>query len=228
MAEDADLFETPPCIVVTMKSVLGMFQQSTIVWEPFNGRGAISSYLEEQGFSTIKSDKYTMNLPHDFLIDAPPSPFDIIISNPPFVIKQEVVEIALSYGVPTILLMKAEVIITHWFNNLRKGHKLNIIFIRGQCDFVHGNKLRYVGACAWFCFDLPIDNSDTFIIVNQGKDGDIELDESTVGYDFELNECVIEKELTKEGCLIGGIFGRVHVDDDNEDDDEDDDDYTDN
>ena len=118
------------------------------------------AYLEDQGFTTVNSDKYTMNPPHDFLVDAPPSPFDIIISNPPFIIKQEIIEKTLSYGVPVVLLMKVDVIITHWFNVLRQGHKLNMLFIRGGCNFIHCNKLRSVGACAWFCFDLPVGNED--------------------------------------------------------------------
>jgi hypothetical protein len=78
-----DFFETPEYAILPILKYIP--QNTKIIWEPTNGNGAISDYLED--FETMKTDIYPRTddtIEMDFLREDPEFDFDFIIFNPPF------------------------------------------------------------------------------------------------------------------------------------------------
>ena len=90
-----------------------------ILWEAFYGDGKSGEYLQEMGFNVIhkKVDFFTNDLG------------DIVVSNPPFTKKKEVLTRLKELNKPLILIMKSSVINTLYMRKLFKKNDLKIAHI---------------------------------------------------------------------------------------------------
>ena len=136
-AQGEDFFETPRIAV----EALLPFVPSTVktIWEPTVGLEAISSVLDEHGFSTVVSDKYPKfeGCPsHDFLTD----PFldcEGIVLNPPFSFKTEFLQRLIESGKWFAMLVPLSIIETKKRSTMFADNRLSIINL--------SNRICYTG-----------------------------------------------------------------------------------
>lgn len=80
VSEAQDLYETPTNALHLLDTFLGQIP-GQVVFEPCYGRGAITSYLQENGINVISRDLFTMEEKHDYLTAEAPE-YDVLITNP--------------------------------------------------------------------------------------------------------------------------------------------------
>ena len=113
------------------------------IWEPFFGDGKSGEYLRELGFRVYHKDE-------DFFAH---NNGDIVVSNPPFTLKKEVIERLVSLGKPFVLLMPVATMTTTYVRDLLKDD-LQIIIPRRRVQFnkLVDGKLQTEGKCNFDCY----------------------------------------------------------------------------
>ena len=124
-----------------------------IIWCPFDKEDSeFVKVLTEQGYKVVYShiengqDFYTYE----------PKEWDILVSNPPFTNKRQIVERALSFGKPFALIMS-----NTWLNDsapkqVFKDKQLQILFFEERMKFSNNgvvqNKITF--SSSYFCYNL--------------------------------------------------------------------------
>lgn len=119
--------------------------KNKVLWEPFYGDGESGKYLKELGFNVIHEDIdfFTNNLG------------DIVVSNPPFTLKKEVLTRLKELDKPFILIMPASVMTTQYLRELYKNSNLQIIIPRKRIQFkklLKDNTYQDENKCNFDCF----------------------------------------------------------------------------
>lgn len=94
-----DDYQTPPEALFIL---LPYLDPGWVVWEPAAGEGYLARALEEDGFRVISSD---IHRGQNFLTYEPEEHYDIIITNPPYSLKDEFLERAYSLRKPFAFLL---------------------------------------------------------------------------------------------------------------------------
>jgi hypothetical protein len=125
--------------------------QNKIIWEPFYGNGDSGRFLTELNFNVIheKEDFFEHNKG------------DIVISNPPFSLKKEIVERLIELDKPFILLMPSATLLCSYMRELL-ADDLQIIIPRRRIQFhkmkngilTTENKCNF--DCYYFCFKMNL------------------------------------------------------------------------
>ena len=194
---DHDLFETPRDLLHLLGDVVATIRENGwTVFEPCAGNDAIVDYLTDYGINVIARDKYTKEISHDLLKDPMPDGVDIIITNPPFNLKFEILARLVEYGKPFILLLPFETSTTKTFHRIVGDTKFDLLVPSGRSRFLHAGAFRDVGPTAWYVFSPASTGSVTFKPL--GAKDDVELvSEDTEGgrdYDSDGDEEVYVKE----------------------------------
>lgn len=128
------------------EAIQSYIPKGKVVWEAFYGDGKSGTYLQELGFTTIheKIDFFTNNKG------------DIIVSNPPFTLKKEVLKRLVALGKPFIIIMPSSTINTQYTRELFKqsADRLQIIIPQKRINFtkiVDGKEVAS-GHCNFDCF----------------------------------------------------------------------------
>ena len=105
---DRDCFQTPryatELLIPDLQGVISR-RTSHIIWECAAGDGRIARVLHDNGYPVISTDLKTGT---NFLTGGIEKHFDIIVSNPPFSLKEEFLRKCLAYDVPFALLIPFE------------------------------------------------------------------------------------------------------------------------
>ena len=109
-----DEFYTPKSAWEEIKSII---PKHTLIWEAFYGDGKSSSYLKNMGFNVISKNEDFFR--HDR--------GDIIVSNPPFSIKRQVLERCKMLDKPFIMIMPSGMLQTKWFREMWQDENIQII-----------------------------------------------------------------------------------------------------
>lgn len=126
-----------------------------IIWEAFYGNGKSGDYLSELGHEVIHEDI-------DFFSS---DKGDIIISNPPFSMKKEVMYRLKELDKPFIMVLPISTINTNYFR-ATFGNKIQIIIPQRRIQFMKLEKNKTASLngrcnfdCAYFCYriNLPRD-----------------------------------------------------------------------
>ena len=118
------------------------------IWEAFYGDGKSGCYLEELGFKVIHKNIDFFKEKHG----------EIIVSNPPFQYSQKVLEKALEYNMPFILIMPSSKINTQYFRKIfaTNKDKIQIIIPKKRIHFkklIDGEMpVNWKNACNFDCF----------------------------------------------------------------------------
>ena len=116
-----------------------------VIWEAFYGDGTSGTYLEELGFNVIHE-------PIDFFKE---DKGDIIVSNPSFSLRKEIMKRLLVLDKPFILIFPSSKINTQYFREWKDKH-LQIIIPRKRIQFkklVDGKTPdKYKSSCNFDCF----------------------------------------------------------------------------
>lgn len=117
-----------------------------VLWEAFYGDGKSGQYLQELGFTVIHQ-------PEDFFLV---NHGDIVVSNPPFSKKKEILQRLMELQKPFVLLMPYEVLFYKYFLPFRD--ELSLLIPRNRVLFLKDGKTeRFHFDCIWFCWktDIP-------------------------------------------------------------------------
>jgi len=141
------------------ENIVDYIPKDKVIWEAFYGDGKSGEYLNELGFNVIHEeiDFFTNDLG------------EIIVSNPPFSKKKEVLTRLKELDKPFIMIMPCSTLTTQYFRKLfsESEDRIQIIIPRKRIHFVkliNGKKPEnWKNACNFDCFyfcykiNLPTD-----------------------------------------------------------------------
>jgi hypothetical protein len=132
-------------------------ETDSVIWEPAQGEGNLVEGLYDSGFSVIGSDILT---DQNFFEWEPETPWDYLITNPPFSIKYKWLERCYELGKPFALLLPVETLGASTAIKLFKEHELELILIDKRVNFKMPNKGWNGGGAqfpvAWFTWQLNL------------------------------------------------------------------------
>jgi hypothetical protein len=113
VAAGGDQYETMPCDLEYMLQTY-CCKQHSVIWEPFtSAHGFSARYMRHLGYRVIESPAGA----DFFAYDEPPTGATIVISNPPFSLKQQVLKrLVVQFGLPCCLLLPIDVIQRDYFS----------------------------------------------------------------------------------------------------------------
>jgi len=146
-----DDFQTPP---EALKPLLKYLKPNWTIWECASGEGNLVKEFKNKGFHVIGSDIHSGK---DFL-SWQPRPFDCIVTNPPFSLKQEFLERAYCLGKPFAFLLPLTTLETESRQKYFKHCGVEIILFNKRINFItpDGNGDGSWFASAWFTNGLNI------------------------------------------------------------------------
>lgn len=129
-----------------------------IIWEAFYGNGNSGNYLKTLGFNVIHEEIDFFNNDKG----------DIIVSNPPFTIKKEILIRLKELNKPFILIMPCSTLTTQYIRTLFKND-IQIIIPRKRIQFIklvdnkeiESNKCNF--DCFYFCYKCNLERDIIFI-----------------------------------------------------------------
>jgi len=118
------------------------------IWECADGKGNISKFLEDKGFLVLKTDKEEDFMKTD--IDC-----DMIITNPPYSLKDKFLKRAFELGRPFAMLLPITTLESAKRNEIFRDKSIQVLIPNKRFDFT-GKKNCWF-ATAWFCWkcNLP-------------------------------------------------------------------------
>jgi len=153
-----DCYDTPPEAV---HALLRCEKLPHKIWEPACGRGNIAGVLIGAGHTVYPTDLNDRGygLPRiDFLLPGPPVDCDAIITNPPFSLAEEFVEVALDRAPLVIMLLRLAFMESDRRSGILEGRGLARIHVfRKRLPMMHragweGRKANSGMAFAWFAW----------------------------------------------------------------------------
>jgi len=128
------------------EAVQQFIPKDKVIWEAFAGNGDSSKYLGELGFNVVCKEEDFFDSDYG----------DIIITNPPFSLKKEVLIKLKELGKPFMIICPSAMIMTQYTRKLFSKEKLQIIIPRRRIHFIKtdddGNILPTENKCNFDCF----------------------------------------------------------------------------
>jgi hypothetical protein len=158
-----DLYETP---VRSLNMMLEHLDPSLhIIWEPFVGSGHSTRHMRSSGFQVTNGDNA------DFFqqsVPVPPSGMKLVlVSNPPFSIKRQILSHLQSLGMHDMaLLLPAPVLFTKYFHEFCHDHHVQLVIHSKRCAFLNPETGKSNGSAsfdvAWICVGLNLPRDINF------------------------------------------------------------------
>lgn len=151
-------FQTPP---EALTPLLPFINRKWKIWEPAAGRGNLVVALSQRGYKVFGTDiKYRPSDEHrlDFLIGQPKWKWDMLLTNPPYSLKQQFLERCYELGKPFALLLPLTTFETEKRQKLFRQHGLEVIFLDKRINFQtpSGRGSGSWFATAWFTWGLHL------------------------------------------------------------------------
>lgn len=126
------------------ESIAHLLPMDKVIWEPFYGDGKSGEHLRALGCTVIHQPEDFFEVNHG----------DVVVSNPPFSKKREVLERLVQLDKPFILLMPVSTINTMYCRTLFKSRQLQIIIPHKRIQFIKkiGDTYECGNACNFDCF----------------------------------------------------------------------------
>ena len=140
-----DDYETPNLVLTDLVPYL---KKDKIIYDPFYCRGAVIKEWQQLGYNCINEKKDAFNREHP--------EFDYLISNIPFTLKKQCVELGFKLNKPFMLLMPIDALGSKWIK--KYFDKLQFIIPNGRYNFVKNSKLAK--GCwfdtMWVCYNMNL------------------------------------------------------------------------
>lgn len=131
-----------------IKPLLKYLPKNKIIWECTDfGSSNITKVLKESGFKVISTHKKDF----DFLKDIPDFEFDIIITNPPYSLKDEFLRKCYEYKKPFCLLLPITSLEGIERGKMFRKNNIELLVLDRRCEFM--NKSCYFNT-SWFCWNI--------------------------------------------------------------------------
>ena len=142
-----DEIYTPDYAVIPLLKYL---PKGITIWECTDYGGSnITKVLKENGFKVISSHKNDL----DFLKDKAPFEFDMIITNPPYSLKDQFIKKCYEYGKPFALLLPITALEGKTRNALYQKNSIELIIFDKRINFLNNKKSCWFNT-SWFCWKL--------------------------------------------------------------------------
>ena len=136
--------------VEAITPILKYLDKTKIYWECTDfGNSNISKVLVENGFKVISTKKEEF----DFLKDDPLFKFDVIITNPPYSIKDKFIKRCYELNTPFMLLLPITALEGKERNKLYKKNGLELIVLNKRINFMQEKKNIWFNT-SWFCHNI--------------------------------------------------------------------------
>ena len=158
-----DLYETP---VRSLNMMLDHLDPSLhLLWEPFVGSGHSTRHMRSSGFQVTNGDD-----PDFFKQTVPVAPAGmktVLVSNPPFSIKRQILSHLDTLGMNDVaLLLPAPVLFTKYFREYSKEHHVQMVIHSKRCAFLdpHTGKSGKSASfdVAWICVGVGLTRDINF------------------------------------------------------------------
>lgn len=152
-----DDFYTPTYAITPL---LKYIPEGSRIWECCNGGGNMSSVFELNGFDVLKTD---IKEGIDFLKEER-NDFDLIITNPPFSLKDKFLEKCYRINKPFALLLPLTALEGKFRQSLYKKYGIQVILFNKRINYQ--NHIGVNGcwfASAWFCYKMNLPNELNFV-----------------------------------------------------------------
>lgn len=127
-----------------------------VIWESFYGDGKSGNHLTELGFNVIHND-------NDFFES---NEGDIVVSNPPFTKKKEILERLKELDKPFILLMPQNTLNNNYIRELFDG-EIQIIIPRRRIQFLKNGETVHPKKCNfdtfYYCYKIGLEKDILFL-----------------------------------------------------------------
>lgn len=135
-----------------IKPLLKYLPKNKIIWECTDfGSSNITKVLKENGFNVISTHKKDF----DFLKDTPDFEFDIIITNPPYSLKDEFLRKCYEYKKPFCLLLPITSLEGIERGKMFRKNNIELLVLDRRCNFIYNNskKSNWFNT-SWFCWKI--------------------------------------------------------------------------
>ncbi len=130
--------------------------QDKLIWSPFYCDGKQKEYFEDMGYNIIHEDR-------DFFSYTPK--YDILIDNPPFSKKKEILKRLKELDKPFILIMPSVMLSYKYFQEDFKDIQILIPYKRINFKHLNSDKKNYSPPFAsfYFCYKMGLEKDLIFI-----------------------------------------------------------------
>ena len=144
-----DEFQTPK---IAIAPLLPFLKKEWVIWECAWGKGTLAKHLEEEGFKVVGEKK-------DFLDSkALIEKCDVIVTNPPYSLKDKFLRMAYMIGKPFAFLMPLTALEGKSRGRLYKKYGIQLIIPNKRINFItpSGKGSGAWFQTAWFCWGLKL------------------------------------------------------------------------
>ena len=154
----SDDFQTPD---YALDILIPWLKKEWIIWECGAGKGNIVRYLEKQGFTVKGSDILTGV---DFLTSKM-EPFDCIVTNPPFSLKDDFIKRCYDLGKPFALLLPLTALEGKDRQSLYKKYGIQLIVPDSRINFYtpDGKNSGSWFLSAWYTWKMNLPHDINFV-----------------------------------------------------------------
>lgn len=128
--------------------LLKYLPKNKVIWECTDfGNSNITKILKENGYKVISTHKKNF----DFLKSVPDFEFDMIITNPPYSLKDDFLKKCYEYKKPFCLLLPITSLEGIERGKMFRKHGIDLLIFDRRCEFM--NKSCYFNT-SWFCWNI--------------------------------------------------------------------------
>lgn len=136
--------------VYAINPLIKYIPKNKIIWECTDyGESNITKVLKENGYKVITTHKKNF----DFIKDKPNFNFDIIITNPPYTIKDEFISKCYEYNKPFCLLMPLTALEGVKRGELYNKYGIELLVFDRRINYITETKSNWFNT-SWFCHNI--------------------------------------------------------------------------
>lgn len=133
-----------------IEPLLKYLPKDKIIWECTDfGSSNITKLLKQHDYKVISTHKDNF----DFLTDIPNFNFDIIITNPPYSLKNEFLKKCYEYDKPFCLLLPLTSLEGIERGKIFREKGIDVLVLDRRCDFMDNKKSNWFNT-SWFCYKV--------------------------------------------------------------------------
>lgn len=135
-----------------IKPLLKYLPKNKIIWECTDyGSSNITKVLRNNGYKVVNTNKAEI----DFIQDSVDFEFDMIITNPPYSLKNEFIKRCYEYGKPFCLLLPITSLEGIERGKMFRKHGIELLVFDRRCNFIYDNakKSNWFNT-SWFCYKV--------------------------------------------------------------------------
>lgn len=144
-----DEMYTPDYVILPLLKYLN---KDMLIWECTDfGNSNITKVLKENGFKVVATGKEDI----DFLEEEANFDFDMIITNPPYSLKDEFIKKCYDYGKPFCLLLPITSLEGRKRGKMYRENGLEVLVFDRRCNFIYEkNEQNNWFNTSWFCWKV--------------------------------------------------------------------------